>query len=77
MSNTKEHFKCIDRSKRVLEINSIDAWEAALESSQKETYDYIVANNVIEYAPDVLKFFADAQNILMLQMPKRNIYLWQ
>ena len=64
MTYLKEHFRYIDKSKRILEAGSIDLWEAALDSSQSKAFDYIVASNVIEYVPDVLKFFADVQNIL-------------
>jgi len=64
MEYIKEHFKGIDKSKRILEAGSIDSWNVALDGSQSEAFDYIVASNLIEYVPDLIKFFADVQNIL-------------
>jgi len=64
MAYLKEHFKYIDKSKKILEINSMDSLEAALDGSQNQAFDYIVASNVMEYVPDMLKFFADVQKNL-------------
>ena len=64
MAYNKEHFKYIDMSKKILKEDSVDSWEATLCSSQDETFDYVLASDVIEYVPDVLKFFADVQKKL-------------
>lgn len=61
----KDHLKQIDRSKKILEIGSIDSWNSAVDNVQQIGFcDYVAVNDVIEYVPDVLKFFADAQNFL-------------